>query len=431
MNRTFLAVSLAILLAPVSGAVEEPDWANIGKKAPEGLLEMAGTKQGALIVITPETRQGQTPDRMHLGFFISSDGLALCPLEPLCRSQPPEFLSADRVQLRTPAVLGIFEDEELALVKFKHKPKTALVLSARPPALGSWVSFVPTPFLPRKIAGPILAYRRNMFTSRLKVQREPIKHFSIAVSGVYSQQPAWVQGPLLDGKGEVVAVGSHTLPLPEQTYVCASSTAGFSERVKAAVEADVEIEVPIPMADQPYDPVVNSEEYMNANRAVFSRDFATARKLARAAVEKFPDSRHAKYWELMMAAEHWPEPKELNKLLEDLKLPEDVPAWQRSGHCYMLAEIAVRQGAKEEETIALLKKSDELYPELMACANLGRMFSKLGRFKEAESCMRRAVTYEPDRIAYWDELQKILDAQRKFKEADEVQDRVYLLESLF
>lgn len=287
--RISLALILGVLMSPASGAGEELDWGSIGKKAPEELLEMAKTKEGSLFMVTSKPKKGEKPDgRYYMGFFISRDGLALCPLEPLCWKLPPIFRAAGSVNLKPPTVLTIFEEEGLALVNFDHKPEMALAFSEQSPPRGKWVSFVLPSFVQGgAIAGPILAHRRTSFFSKLKAQRKPIKNFSIAVPRPYGGEI--LEGtPVIDAKGEVVAVHSFALRMPLQTLVIARPTAGFSERVKAAVEGGARIKVPIPIADQPFDPVVYSEEYIAANIAVSKWDYATARRHAKAAVKKIP-----------------------------------------------------------------------------------------------------------------------------------------------
>lgn len=132
-----------------------------------------------------------------------------------------------------------------------------------------------------------------------------------------------------------------------------------------------------------------------------------------------------------MVAEFRLEPEVEIELLGGLKLPKDAPAWQRGIHFYALGEIAIRQGGKNEEAIANLKKSDELYPDGMACGNLCVLFEQMGMLKEAEEYAQRAVAYEPDRIAYWDKLLDILFAQGKYEEAGKLRSRVSLLKGLY
>jgi hypothetical protein len=49
----------------------------------------------------------------------------------------------------------------------------------------------------------------------------------------------------------------------------------------------------------------------------------------------------------------------------------------------------------------------------------------------AERYARRATSIGPDQIDWWEALQKILYAQRKYEEAEMLQDRIYLLEDLY
>lgn len=428
-----LATLVIGLMIPVAGVCEELDWTKLRKEAPPALLEMAETKRDALILISWSPGKGAKGKELaFLGFFISRDGLVLCPLDPLCGGAAPEFMMAGGVRLKPPVVLGIFEEEGLALVKFEHKPEVVLTLSDKLAPLGSWVAFIAPSFVPKLGAGPILAHRRTSFVSKLKVQRKPIKNLSIAMPGSHVKAGRTIMGaPVTDVEGEVVAIYSFAVDMPSQTFVLARPAAGLSTRVAAAVGKDMRIKVPIPIEDQPFDPVTYTEEYHDACNAEAKEDYNMARKHAMAAVAKFPESRYAKLWEYMMVQRFELEPKLHTELLKGLSVPDDAPAWQRGMYFFQLGDVAMRVEGEDEKAIAYLKKSDELYPEGMACASLSWLFSRTGKREQAEIHARRAVAYEPDRIAYWDDLQKILYARGKTDEADSLRDRIFLLEDLY
>ncbi|MFK7851673.1 MAG: tetratricopeptide repeat protein [Akkermansiaceae bacterium] len=429
-SHVFGVLALCLFECVAQGG--EFDWAKVGKKAPEGLLEVADSKRSALFYanrpIDQKTDGSAVP---FLGFFISADGLAICALETLCWKEVPTFKTGEGKKLGVPKLLGIFEEEEWGLVKFSHRPEVFLGFAEAPVPLGTWVAYVAPSFVDQLVAGPVMAHRRANFQSKLKVQRKPPKLLSIAATRLANEGAGIVQGaPVIDGEGRVVAVHSFKLKLPMQTLALAVPAAGMAERIEEALKKDFDIKVPIPIEDQPFDPVIYSESYLKGNEAQGLNDYVAARKFADQTVEEFPDSEVARNWRLNLVGVSMFEPEEFAKLVAEVKLPEDSPAWKRGIYHFQLGG-ALQTAGNVKGAMASYLKSDELYPDGMACGTLPRYYQALNQPKEAEKFARRATEYEPERIIYWEELQKILYRLGKFDEADEIQDRVYLLEDLY
>jgi hypothetical protein len=422
---------MAMLMVPLTALGEEPNWANVKRDAPPELIKMANSKRAAVFYTMQIVGKGA--GLAFFGFFISGDGLALCPLEVLCWKEAPRFRAGSHgeVALKTPVVLAIFEEEGLALVKFAYKPELSLTLSDELAKLGTWVAILAPPMAPESVTGPILAHRGYTFHSKLRVQRQPKKHYSIAAPSKASFGSSVAQGgPIVDAEGEVVGIYSASVQMPSQTFAMAHPSVGLPARIEEAVKKGSHAKVPIPMEDQPFDPVIYNKEYMDGSMAETAMDFVKARKCAKDVVAKFPDSRYAKFWEYMMVGSWGLEPEIQPKLLEGLKVPEDAPAWERGIYQFFLGSSLLAEG-KTDEAILALRKSDELYPEGMACGTLVTLCQRAGQLKEAELYARKATKFAPDRIDYWDALRKILEAEGKYKEADGLTDRIYLLEHLY
>jgi hypothetical protein len=74
--------------------------------------------------------------------FISEDGLALMNVLPLCTTQRPVITAADGTTLKFGAILGIFPTQDLALMKFQHRPKVWLRLAPNEPDVGEQLALV-------------------------------------------------------------------------------------------------------------------------------------------------------------------------------------------------------------------------------------------------------------------------------------------------
>lgn len=426
-----LLTCLIAFLAPLASASTELDWDRIADKPPAGLIGLAEETRPALFYTKRPT--GKNKAVPYLGFFISADGLALCPLEPLCWEELPEFRLQNGEKIGAPEVLAILEQEELALVRFTHQTKVFLELKEDLPPLGSWVVFGSPSFADGPVAGPVLAHRRATFHSKLKVRRKPLKHLSIAVTKRDTKGTGMVAGaPAIDEQGKVVAIHSFKVALPEQTFTFCLPVTGLKPRIDAAVKKGNRFKVPIPPEQQPFDPVIHCDEYRAGGLALNRNDYAVARKLADAAVAKFPDSEVARAWRLNIVGASHLEPEEFLRLIDEFNVPDDAPLWWQGIHHFRMGE-ALQAAGKPKEAIASYKKSDELYPDGMACASLVPYFKAYAynEPKKAEFYARRATEYAPERIFFWQELQKILYAQAKWDEADKLQDRIYLLEELY
>ncbi len=291
------------LLLPVTGAEEVSAWRDIAKSAPAGLLAAASPKRSALFFSTQSTGKSVVP---FLGFFIGGDGLALSALAPLQGKVDPGFKLGDENAngLPKPAVLAVFPDQELALVKFAFKPKTWLTLSREPaPPLGTWVAVLSPQFGPDPVAAPILAFRSMSHVSKWKPWRMPPKQFSLATGRNPANEKVFVEGaPLLNARGEVVAVFSGSQPLPDQTFRSACPLAGLQERIDEAVKKGGKLDLPLTAETLQLDPAAASEDFRLMDAALMKQDLAQARLHAKALIAAFPNSLFAQCEEYSVAA---------------------------------------------------------------------------------------------------------------------------------
>ncbi len=439
-GKTLLAaalVSLACLLTPPARAEDTPAWAGTAKTAPQGLLELALTKRGALFF----TEQAMGTGALHvLGCFISADGLALCPLTPLSWQTGPVFHVADEgmAALPQPLVLAVFPEQEVAILRFKHKPKAWLTLAKEPPSVGTWLAMLTPSFVTDPVLGPIVAYREMSWSSPLLPPRQPVKKFSLATGRSPKTDAAFIEGaPMMDAEGHLVATFSGNQTLPGQTLRSANSLAPLHGQVQQAAKTAKPLALPLSAKDLQMDPAVLSMERRtmgNAGAAAQDGRFDEVMKQANLLTAKFPDSTYVQdeYFAVAMVGVNVGKvtAEELVRRAQQFKLPENAPAWQKGAYYCRLGEALMRAN-RMDDAIAPFQKADELWPHHMACMSLAEIFGSKGRLDEAERYWRRTTSLDQERIEYWNRLSLVLSARLKFKEASEASDRALFLETLY
>jgi tetratricopeptide (TPR) repeat protein len=438
--KTFLVaawVSLAGLLTPPACAQDAPAWAGTVKTPPQGLLELALTKRGALFF----TELADGAKALHLlGCFISADGLALCPLLPLSWQTVPDFHMADqeRTALPRPVVLAVFPQQEVALLQFKHKPKTWLTLAKEPPPVGTWLAVLSPSFVGDPVLGPIVAYRQITWSSPLLPPREPAKMFSLAAGRSPKINAAFIEGaPMLDAHGDIVATYSGSQTVPGQTFRTANDLAPLPGQLKQAAKSAQPLTLPLSAKDLQLDPVILSPERRalgEVGAAAQGDRFDEAMQQADRLTAQFPDSTY-------MRNEHFAvasfgvglgkvKAEELVRLAQQFRLKEDAPAWEKGAYFCRLGE-ALKSANRMDEAITTLQKADELWPDHMACMSLAEIYESKRQLDEAERYWRRSTSLDQERIEYWNRLNLVLSARLKFKEASEASDRALFLETLY
>jgi hypothetical protein len=434
--RPLVAAALALVLT-MAGGSQEPLPA-IPTEEPAGLTEAATKLRSALFFTKTEVGKKVIG---HAGFFISEDGLALYPLDPLCAETPPIFRTVEfrGAAFKPPVVLEVFPDQALALVKFDHRPQAWLTLAKETPGIGTWVAVVPSGFtgggpLPGAVAGPIVAHR-IAHGSMTHPPRPSHKQFSIAMGKNPSYVPTLTSGaPIINRRGEVVATFGGSQSMPGQTLRLANPLAGFPEQIDEAVKKGNRRELPLPIVDSGLDPALFSNTYYLMGGSSMAGDLAQARSHARKLLEEFPDSRVAKIQEFSVAVEQVVDgssnPYELLDLAKRSQAPASASPADQAAYHERLGQALAHAG-RIEEAIKALRKSHELDPWALACMTLAVIHGDRGELEQAEDYWRQATILDPERIQYWDRYQAVLAARQKWKEADAAQERVYLLEELY
>lgn len=446
IRRTIPALTAVLVAAFCSSTINAqklPDFAGIPKKEPEGLLEEAQTKRSALFFIVRPMQRGTA---VEVGFFVGEDGLAMCPLRPFCRKDDVKFHLGDksRALLKAPTVIAVFPKKELALVKFDKKPKDAasLSISTETTPVGSWIAVLapettPDRATPDLVAGPILSHRTASINFEMRFPGAAPKQFSYATGRGPRQEAALFKGaPLVNQRGEVVAVNHSALPLPIQTFRLATPTLGLSDSIAGAAEKGERFDIPLRAEQHGFDPVEFIEEWieLQVHLGQMNPDLDKAHQDIKNILEKFPDSFQAQQLEYTIEVRKLTsgsgDPSRLIELAKGLKhLAKDHSAAE-AFYLSCLGDALYTTGKLEEAT-AVLIKADKLYPAGGSGGTLAQIFEKKGNWAEAERYYRSIILLTPERIAFWDDLQGVLLNSGKSKEASDISDRVFLLEDFY
>ena len=116
----------------------------------EALSKLATTKRGSAIKMT-QVGEEEVMNSSY-GAFISEDGLALVDLEMLAKGKEPMVVAAD-AKLEFGTILGVFPEQNLALMKFDHRPQTWLRIAPEEPEEGEILAFIPIPIDGSDIVG--------------------------------------------------------------------------------------------------------------------------------------------------------------------------------------------------------------------------------------------------------------------------------------
>lgn len=175
IKKSLIALLIAALfpsLATELSAGELPD-----NSTNTTLAELAGTKRAAVLrAIVWQTASERDREAWSIGVFISADGLALMDLQGLVKQKKPTIEVADGKRLEFGKILGIFPEQELALMKFNHHPKAWISLASKEPEIGETLALLPLDQINQwkseipAVVGPVMA-KRSSTTPNLRVTR--------------------------------------------------------------------------------------------------------------------------------------------------------------------------------------------------------------------------------------------------------------------
>jgi tetratricopeptide (TPR) repeat protein len=419
------------------------DWSRVTAEPPAGLVETAETKRESVIILKHRW-PAPTVGKMTSGFFVSGDGLAICPLLNFCKDGvSTNYEAYDGSALRPPDLIAVYGDLELALLRFPDKPAAWLEFAEQKPASPSWLVMLSNNRMCRPLPGQIFRYNRGSNSSMPRPKyKEPWEIFTVVAGGSPLTSSSIIFGaPMLDSSGRVVAFLESESPF-SPTYAGKLRTGrpltGLGARIEASSKNQSPVPIPVPMAQHPYDPA-----YLDPLRTQAAAVFAAGNpkegfEKVDALVRKYPDSRYARRFRFYMMrsdrlnASQPLEKPTLEEIIKQGQLADDEHPVNR---CYHLIEVAQSQTHSGDWTsgLATYRAAIEAAPEDagLAYANLGHYALFKEKYEDAAAHYLRATELMPSRIDFHEKYQTALQKLGKWDEEAEVSDRILLLERLF
>ncbi len=434
--NTLLAAVLLLIPAPRAAAEAdklEPEFSipQISPK-PENLAKVAAAKQPAVFSLGLGTPDGGSI--MNKGFFLSRDGIALCPMMYLCGDALPRFGASDGTILGRPKVIATFPDHYLALLKFNYQPKAWLEIAAKRSEVGQWVANLGTLRDPPSPVGPVLSYRPRFEWDRYPAMST---YMGYAAGRNPSLRMIFAPGaPLINSEGKAVAVHVASMPGPVQTFYTAMPIDDLGERIAAALKNPGDLPLPLDAKHHSFDAAILSPEWGLINQAGGAGKVGLALERTRKLLDRYPDCRAlmALEWEFMHtqgAGGMTPEGF-LAATMRNAP-PEKADAAETAYYQFRLGTALHGIPGREEEAKAAYGKAFAQAPELMsvAGANLSDMLMIQGQTKEGEALLRKVATLTPERIDYIELLRGAVEDRGDWKASEELGRWIYQLEEYY
>lgn len=426
-----------LLLIPTTHAAPEADKLEpefhipeISPK-PENLAKLAAAKQPAVFslgFVSPDAGS-----IMNKGFFLSRDGLALCPLLYLCRDALPRFDASDGTLLDRPKVLATIPDHGLALLKFNYQPKAWLEIAAKRPDVGQWVAVVSTLRDPPSPAGPVLAHRAAFLMNEYP---RVSTHLSFAVGRSPSQNQIFAYGaPLINSEGKAVGVYAGGSILAAQTLRSALPIDDLGGRIAAAIKNPGDLSLPIDAKHHSFDVVRLSPEWGFICQASGDGNSRLALDRAEKLMERYPECRWLRdmAWHMRKQHREGMTPEEFAAATRRTVPPQNASDAEKAEYQFRLATALYEISGAAEEAEESYRKAVTLAPDLshIAAANLAGMLMRRGQTRKAEVLYRKVATLVPERIDYIEALQNTVEARGDWKASDELGRWIYQLEEYY
>jgi tetratricopeptide (TPR) repeat protein len=400
--------------------------------ADEALTAMAAAKRAAGLKVSMKISGGRA---YSVGAFISADGLALLRLDEIGAGEKLTITTPDGAELPLGTILGLFPEEELALVKFKHRPKVWLTLASKEPEIGEKIAVAALCFddswkeKVTPVIGPVTA---KLSTAGGNLRETIFQHGLSLAAGLTFQQK-WslaLSSFAVNASGQLAALYYGTIADYRQKRLQFTSAARLADRVAAMVKEGKAIPWPLPPALNPTDPVKQDPRYYKLALAEQQQDEATGRQLIAQLRRRYPDNPRLD--------KCWCDPDDsINgrtiTSLNDIP-PLDAKASAPAKYHRTVVRAAFLQkkgddaGALREFTAALALVPKD-FPD--ALENLAAFHLQRDRIAEAEPHLRAALALKPDSIKLIEDLELVLTKQNKFEEARKLTDRVYEVERLY
>ena len=418
-------ILLLIIIASICTGVALPE---------QRLADLAASKRAAALkMVLPRRSSAIAHHKVQsLGVFISDDGLALVDVTLLCLGQKPMVVTADGTTLKFGTILGIFPEQHLALMKFKHRPKLWLRLAPKEPEVGEEIALVTHDVkntmdgVGPPVSGPIMA-KRSIVTVSLQVDQF-MRGLSLGTS--LTQKQYMNQGGgwfAINRDGDLAAFFQGMRPTGRNTLIHLSPIVSIADQVEKLANSGQSIPFPLAKDRIPMDLAVLDSDWTLMCSAHNRRDFTAVRRLHKKLKARYPTS------------------GQLKTILSKMDVAE-LEAEQRGNRTsgaegsaleqiYNLTpEVNEKFGKSDYKgAIALMEKIVELSPKDHPGyrEQLAMLYLEVDRLEDAERLFRDAYSSCPESIDLCEKLESLLIKQNKLKEADVMTKRIYELEKIY
>jgi hypothetical protein len=401
--------------------------------ADDGLAKLSAASREAALVMSIDlspTEQGHFE-----GAFISDDGLALVGMGAVCGPVKPRVTVAGGAPLKFGTVLGIFPEQDVALMKFAHRPKVWLRLAAKEPGAGESLALVvinPKHLTDDKvpsIVGSMMA-KRSAPASYLR-ETALVKVLSLGAGVSAEQRHLLTNGSFsINAKGELVAFFFDFDPAKGQTFIDLAPVSSLVTRVDELAKGNTTIPFPVPKASNPRDQAAVDGDWRIMVTAILKKERRAARTAYQKLVKRYPDS-----YQLKIIYLNHDLLQEEDPFGESSKFSEPAAGASAAEKILLLTLQANTHLTKDdfEGAIPYLKKAVALCPKDFPKIRKGLadVYVKLGRLDEAEALYREAWAYWPESIETAEALAHLLDERGKYDEAIKLTDRAVELERIY
>jgi tetratricopeptide (TPR) repeat protein len=421
----FLTPALSLLLlvsAPAQPAA--PPKTKAGPTVEDRLMAAAESSREALISFEV-SRPGLAADELitYRGFFISSDGLAVAPLQAFETGRFTAKLELDGSPVAIPGLIAVDHAYGMAIIRTDQRPTRFLVLAPIDSALGERVAILRAKENGGTITAPILAIRKAPIPRSQKY----LKILSVGANlGAHGTLYVPAGTPIFNAKGLVTGCLYPPSVNARQRFLFAAPASTIARRVPPNSKAAATIPFPLPASLQPADPLALDASYLLGRTAQMRGELVEAERLLRRALARQPKS-----------AAGW---QRLGYVLRDRKHDQEaMEAFQKAvAHGNQLGTFLLNQA----DQYTLMGKLDKATEFLKAACehtpfdyDLHRAYAIALRTKKdnlgAEKHLRIATKLAPDALISWNLLSQCLAAQAKWDDEKIASNKIFELEGLY
>lgn len=402
--------------------------------AADGLKEIAASKRAAAIELGVMLKGGRVEGR---GVFITADGLALVDLSMIALPQRPVVFAEDGREVAFGTILGIFPEQELALMKFDYSPKVWLPIAPQEPKMGEPLAFIALKafdFLATDIppvVGPIIAKRSSLTVNLSKQQFTRV--LSLGSGLTFKQQPCIGPGSFaINNQGELVAIKQGIEMMGRQMLLLLTPITALGEEISRLARGGKSIPHPLPAATNPVDTGLMDEEYSHYEMAQRMGDSAAAMVHLEELAKRYPNSTRIQD----MASHLLKRPTASNpaaKTADAATTASQISAVEKVVHSVARARDLADANKDYTGAVKVLTQALDVCPKdyPVPLINLAEYEQKLGHSAEYGRHLRDALAVAPEIIWLVEQLQKWEFEQKHYDEAQKLTDRIYELERLY